>query len=81
MTQQALEKDACLNDSCQCTLTELMSLTDGEKILALLLYSKENHSEEDASGSDFHSQLQQKQCAERPLLHRLEAPGYRELSN
>ena len=30
-------------------------LTDGEKILALLLYGKENHSEEDSSGSDFHS--------------------------
>ena len=62
------------------TLTHLRSLTDGENILALLLYNKEKHNDQDSSGIDFHSQLQQKQCAERPLLHRPETSGYEELN-
>lgn len=38
VTQQALKKNACLNDSCPHILTLLMFLTDGE-ILVLLLYN------------------------------------------
>ena len=57
-----------LSDSCHHILT--CSSQAERRSLAPLLYNKEDNSLQDSSGTDFHSQLHQKQCSERPLLYR-----------